>query len=97
MDLILEKLDNYFLTPYVYPGDWPEDDWKRQLITLFILMNVGGWLLYFISASLSYIFIFDRRLMQHPLILENQIRREIVVTTSSIPFMAVPHCIYIPS
>jgi lathosterol oxidase len=53
-------------------------------------MNVGGWLLYIISASLSYVFIFDRRLLQHPLILENQIRREIKVATCSIPFMAVP-------
>ena len=90
MDLILEKLDAYFLTPYVYPSDWHEDDWKRQLLTLFLLMNVGGWLLYMISASFSFLFIFDRRLMQHPLILENQIRREIKVASSSIPFMAVP-------
>ena len=90
MDLILEKLDTYFFTPYVYPSDWPADDWKRQLISLFLLMNVGGWLLYMISASLSFIFIFDRRLLQHPLILENQIRREIKVATCSIPFMAVP-------
>ncbi|XP_028400113.1 lathosterol oxidase-like [Dendronephthya gigantea] len=90
MDLILEKLDEYLLTPYVYPSNWPEDDGKRQVLTLFLLMNVGGWLLYIISASLSYIFIFDRRLMQHPLILKNQIRREITVATSSIPFMAVP-------
>ena len=90
MDLILEKLDTYFLTPYVYPSDWHEDDWKRQLLTLFLLMNVGGWLLYMISASFSFLFIFDRRLMQHPLILENQIRREIKVASSSIPFMAVP-------
>ena len=90
MDLILEKLDTYFLTPYVYPSDWYEGDWKRQLLTLFLLMNVGGWLLYMISASFSFLFIFDRRLMQHPLILENQIRREIKVASSSIPFMAVP-------
>ena len=90
MDLILEKLDTYFLTPYVYPSDWHEGDWKRQLLTLFLLMNVGGWLLYMISASFSFLFIFDRTLMQHPLILENQIRREIKVASSSIPFMAVP-------
>ena len=90
MDLILEKLDSYFLTPYVYPSDWHEYDWKRQLLTLFLLMNVGGWLLYMISASFSFLFIFDRRLMQHPLMLENQIRREIKVASFSIPFMAVP-------
>ncbi len=90
MDLILEKLDTYFLTPYVYPSDWPEADWKRQVLSLFLLMNVGAWLLYIISASLSYVFIFDRRLLQHPLILKNQIRREITVATCSIPFMAGP-------
>ena len=90
MDLILEKLDKYLLTPYVYPSEWAENDMKRQVLTLFLLINVGGWLVYIISASLSYIFIFDRGLMQHPLILKNQIRREITVTTCSIPFMAVP-------
>ncbi len=90
MDLILEKLDTYFFTPYVYPSDWSEADWKRQLLSLFLLMNVGGWLLYIISASLSYVFIFDRRLLQHPLVLENQIRREITVATCAIPFMAGP-------
>lgn len=90
MDLILQKADYYFLTPYVYPGWWAEHDWKRQLLSLLLLTNIGGWIAYFALASFSYLFIFDHRLMKHPLFLENQIRKEITVATCSIPFMSLP-------
>lgn len=90
MDLILEKLDKYFLTPYVYSRDWPEDDWKRQLLSLFLFINAAAWLLYIIAASLSYVFLYDHRLLHHPLILKDQIRREVTISTFSIPFMAFP-------
>ena len=90
MDVILKKADYYFLTPYCYPDSWDEDDWKRQLLSLFLLVNVGGCILYLATATLSSLFIFDHRLMKHPLILENQIRKEITVATCSIPFMSLP-------
>ncbi|XP_072169141.1 lathosterol oxidase-like [Diadema setosum] len=90
MDIVLNYLDEYLLSRYnVYPESWPEDYWLRQAITLFVVVNVGGAILYFLLAGLSYQFIYDHRLMQHPKFLKNQIQREILYTLKSIPFMGV--------
>lgn len=90
MDLVLEILDKYLLTPYVYPTSWHEDNLFRQLFTLYSITAVGGWLLYFITASLGYVFLFDKRYKLHPNFLPNQERLEISYATWSIPFMALP-------
>lgn len=90
MDLVLGILDQNLLTPYVYPATWPENDLFRQFLSLLVVTNVGGVTLYFCLASFSFLFVFDRTLMQHPLILENQIQKEIMVTLKSTPFMSLP-------
>jgi len=46
-------------------------------------------LLYFIFATLSYLFIFDKATFKHPKYLSHQIRLEIQQTMTSIPFMAL--------
>lgn len=88
MDTFLELADTYLLTPYIYPKSWPEDDWVRQFLSLFTLITIAGYIQYFIVASFSYYFMFDRRLMQHKHYLPNQILKEIIVTCKSIPSMA---------
>ncbi|KAL8566527.1 Lathosterol oxidase [Nucella lapillus] len=93
MDLVLKNTDYYFLTPYVYGPDWPEDEPIRQLLSLLAITNVGGYVLYFILTSLSFYTIFDRRLLQHPQILPNQIQREIMCTVKSVPLMSLPTCV----
>lgn len=70
MDVVLNYADEYVLTPYVYPTSWLEENPIRQIISLLLITNLGGYALYFIFAALSYQFIFDKRLMKHPLILE---------------------------
>lgn len=89
MDLVLGGLDKHLLTPYVYPQAWAEDNIFRQLLTLYVLTAVGAWLLYFITASMGYIFLFDKRYMLHPYFLPGQVRLEIAYATWSIPLMAV--------
>lgn len=89
MDLVLDVCDRHLLTPYVYPKSWSEDYWVRQLITLYVIMAVGGWLMYFTAAAANYLFIFDTRLTKHPLFLKNQVRRELMYASKSIPVMAV--------
>lgn len=89
MDLVLDALDRHLLTPYIYPQSWAEDDVFRQLLTLYVLTAVSGWLLYFTAASISYIFLFDKRYKLHPNFLPNQVQLEIAYTTWSIPFMAL--------
>ena len=90
MDLVLNLLDQYLFTPYVYPATWPENDLLRQVGSLFLVTNIAVLILYFCLASFSFFFVFDRTLMQHPLILENQIQKEIMVTLKSIPFISFP-------
>lgn len=89
MDLVLGVLDKNLLTPYVYPPSWQEDNLFRQLLTLYVVTAVGGWILYIGTASLSYIFLFDKRYKLHPNFLENQERLEIAYASWSIPYMAV--------
>lgn len=86
MDLVLQKADTYFFTPFLYGNAWSPDDWKRQLLSLCLLVNIGSSVLYFTTASLNFFFIFDHRLMKHPLILNSQIRKEIAVSFFSIVF-----------
>lgn len=90
MDIVLKHADSYVLTPHVYPAWWKEDDITRQLISLFAIVNIGGYIMYFSLATFSYFFIFDRRLMKHPKILKDQVKLEIIYTCKSVPLMAIP-------
>ena len=80
MDLVLEVLDSNFLTPYVYPADWKENDIVRQTLTILAILNIGAAVLYLVAASLNYYFIFDHRLMNHPLFLKVKVKRNFHVT-----------------
>lgn len=70
MDLVLEAVDRHLLTPYVYPAGWPEDEPCRQLLSLFVITNLGALALYLLFGTLSYYFIFDHELKKHPHFLE---------------------------
>ena len=90
MDLVLNVLDRHLLTPFVYPATWPENECFRQFLSLLLVVNAGGVIMYFSLAGFSFFFVFDRTLMKHPLILEDQVRKEIMVTLKSVPFMSFP-------
>lgn len=90
MDIVLSQADHYVLTPYVYPTSWKEDDVIRQLISLYVIVCLGGYFLYFACTIVSFYFIFDKRLMEHPQYLKNQVRLEIIYTCKSVPLMAIP-------
>lgn len=70
MDLVLEAADRHLLTPYVYPAGWPEGEPCRQLLSLFVITNLGALALYLLFGTLSYYFIFDHELKKHPQFLE---------------------------
>ncbi|XP_077162253.1 lathosterol oxidase [Paroedura picta] len=90
MDLVLNYADSYILTPYVYPTWWPEENAFRQLISLFIITNLGGLAIYFLFGTLSYYFIFDHSLKKHSQFLENQVAREIKYSVQSLPWISIP-------
>ena len=89
MDLVLDVVDRNLLTPHVYPSSWPEDNIFRQLLTLTVTLVAGGWILYIVTASIGYLFFFDKRCKLHPNYLPNQVSLEITYAFCSIPFMAV--------
>lgn len=71
MDIVLNLHDQYLFTPYVYPEQgWPEDHPLRQLISLAILVNIHAVIMYFALAGFSYLFLYDKTQMKHPLFLK---------------------------
>ncbi|KTG32926.1 hypothetical protein cypCar_00049819 [Cyprinus carpio] len=90
MDLVLNVADYYFFTPYVYPSSWPEDESLRQIIGLMVVTNLGAAILYLGLGALSYFFVFDHKLKQHPQFLENQVQREIRYALWSLPWISIP-------
>lgn len=69
---------------------WLErDNVYRQCFSLFVIAAFGAAVIYFISASLSYSFIFDKRLEYHPRFLKNQKRLEVQSSLTAIPIISV--------
>ncbi|KAI1844959.1 hypothetical protein JX265_009587 [Neoarthrinium moseri] len=74
---------------YAYMSAWDRDNIYRQSVNLFLITWIFGLLTYFVFATLSYLFIFDKATFQHPKYLKNQIRLEIRQTMISMPIMSV--------
>jgi len=84
MDVVLQFCDDYVFTPFIYPASWPVDNAWRQLLSLNLIADIGGILLYLIIGSISYFFVFDRRLLRHPLILEVHLSFNLQMSTPTI-------------
>ncbi|KAF8457198.1 hypothetical protein BGX38DRAFT_1248622 [Terfezia claveryi] len=87
-----DPLSQYFgvePTQYAVLSLLERDDWRRQAFSLFLMTWIFGLVLYYIGATLSYIFIFDKRTFNHPKFLKNQIRQEIAQTNAALPVMAI--------
>ncbi|KAK4921237.1 c-5 sterol desaturase [Elasticomyces elasticus] len=74
---------------YAYMSKWDRDNVWRQLLSLYAITVILGSAIYFLFATLSYIFVFDKNTFNHPKYLKNQMRLEIKQTLESIPIMAV--------
>ncbi|KAF8471979.1 hypothetical protein BDZ91DRAFT_485300 [Kalaharituber pfeilii] len=74
---------------YAIMSQWERGDWKRQAMSLFLITWLFGLVIYYIGATLSYIFVFDKRTFNHPKFLKNQIRQEIMQTNKALPVMAI--------
>uniref|UniRef100_A0A6U4NGD9 Fatty acid hydroxylase domain-containing protein n=1 Tax=Hemiselmis andersenii TaxID=464988 RepID=A0A6U4NGD9_HEMAN len=94
MDLVLDWQDGmYFDAMYkaLSPDNLALDrsNIYRQFISIYLTVGIGGVLLYTFFSGASWLFLFDHNYLKHPKILKNQVRREIVTTLSSIPFMTL--------
>jgi len=92
MDVVLDVVNDVVVDPYLLPNPshpWLQRDaWQRMLITLSIVVISGGYVLYFLFATISYFFLWDREIAKHNRYLNNQARKEIKLAASSIPVMA---------
>ncbi|VDC06405.1 unnamed protein product [Peniophora sp. CBMAI 1063] len=66
---------------------WPRDYIPRQLISLAVITLLGVHALYFIFSTLSYYFIFNHDMMNHPRFLKGQVRMEIESSLRAFPAM----------
>ncbi|KAF2181166.1 C-5 sterol desaturas-like protein [Zopfia rhizophila CBS 207.26] len=74
---------------YACMSQWPRDDWRRQLVTLFLITWLFGVVIYFVFATLSYVFVFDKAALNHPKYIKNQIRLEVRQANIAFPVIAV--------
>lgn len=65
----------------------PRDSMLRQAISLWTVALVGALIIYFVVCSLSYYFLFDRRLEHHPRYIKNQVRLEIKASMIAAPWI----------
>ncbi|KAF3920396.1 hypothetical protein ABW20_dc0103119 [Dactylellina cionopaga] len=85
----LEQLIGLLPGKYADLSMLSRDDPIRQFISLFLVTWVFGCLLYFVSSTLSYVFVFDKDTFKHPKFLKNQIRQEIWVSMKAHPGMSL--------
>ena len=82
----LETIPDLVLGHLVGPA--PTFDIFFALVLTFSF-RIFGMVLYFVCATLSYLFVFDHATFTHPKYLKNQVRLEIRQTMISMPLMAV--------
>lgn len=66
MDHVLNFMDHFIFTPYIYVTTWPENDALRQILSLWVVTNLGAELIYLGFGALNFYYVFDHELMKHP-------------------------------
>ncbi|KAK9765363.1 c-5 sterol desaturase [Basidiobolus ranarum] len=95
MDYILWIADEYAFDKvyqslgYVGLPTLGRDELLRQFCSLMCISGFGAYAIYMIFSTLSFYLFFDKRQMNHPRFLKNQIQQEIKMATDSVPTMAL--------
>ncbi|KAJ5612379.1 hypothetical protein N7510_005573 [Penicillium lagena] len=74
---------------YAYLSAWPRNNAYRQFTSFFLITWIFGLVVYFVVATLSYLFVWDKETPKHPKFLRNQISMEIKQAMSAMPPMAL--------
>ncbi|EPS26087.1 hypothetical protein PDE_01023 [Penicillium oxalicum 114-2] len=74
---------------YAYLSAWPRNNIYRQFTSFFLITWIFGLLVYFIVATASYVFIWDKTTYNHPKFLKGQIKLEMKQAMSAMPPMAL--------
>lgn len=75
-------------TEYTYASLLNRDSTLRLFISLFFVVWTFGYILYFVTAGLQYLFVYDPINFSHPRYLKNQVRLELKQSFSAIPIMS---------
>lgn len=75
------------LTEYSDASFLSRSNLLREFMSILVITIIFGWLLYFIVASLSYYYVFDTKIFNHPRYLKNQVSLEIWQAVTAIPVM----------
>ncbi|KAK9766748.1 c-5 sterol desaturase [Basidiobolus ranarum] len=95
MDYVLWVADEYAFdrvySSFGYLGlpTLARDDILRQFSSLMCISGFGAYAIYMIFSTVSFYLFFDKRQMNHPRFIKNQIQQEIKMATDSIPTMAL--------
>lgn len=88
--------DVYGITPFLfdfteatYKSLLPRNNLIREFFSLWAVVTVFGLLLYLFTASMSYLFVFDKAIFNHPRYLKNQMALEIRLAVGAIPIMSL--------
>ncbi|KAJ5239256.1 hypothetical protein N7468_003875 [Penicillium chermesinum] len=76
-------------SPWAESSLWKRDDLLRQGTSFFLIALVFAVLMYLVGSFVLYHTIFDKRMLQHPRYLPNQISQEIKQGLSAIPVISV--------
>jgi lathosterol oxidase len=68
---------------------WPRDYMPRQFLSLVLMVYLGIHLMYFSMAGLSYYFIFNHDMKNHPRYLKDQVSKEIKHSLSAFPWLVL--------
>jgi Delta7-sterol 5-desaturase len=91
MDYLYDQLNAYVVEPFglVDSTVHPTDSLLRQLVTVFLALNIGGALTYLVFGGLTYLFLFDKRIRLHPNFLPNQERLELYYSLVAVPWISL--------
>jgi len=88
MDLILNLGDQYIFN-HLYPSSIPPENFLRQCVSLYGIMIVGAYFLYFIIGTIEFYLLYDRSNLKDKRILKDQIKKEMTSSCYSIPIMGL--------
>ncbi|KAJ5115146.1 hypothetical protein NUU61_000905 [Penicillium alfredii] len=91
-DFLNQNVRAYFpLEPskWAEASEWKRDHIARQAVSLFLITWIFGLLTYLVGGLILYHTIFDKKLLQHPRFLPNQIQQEIKQGLTAMPVMAL--------
>lgn len=89
MDWALGLLDDAVLDRvYASVSTLERESVVRQAISTYFVGLLGGMAVYYTFSTLDFVFLFDKRLMQHKQFLPNQVRQEIACATYALFVMA---------